>query len=173
MVWPWRGCWRCFSPCAHPARCCSSAPSSPSCSPIQGPELRNRESEAYLLRGFETMEGLSQSGLCTGCVGALWLLAQLFLRVGVASARATPRCSVVSPCCRSLRTVLGSLRHFLRHADFSSPLWSPGFLLVHGNCVPSWIFCHYHLISSSQGAGRSQIVSRDSSSVQHCCLKHS
>lgn len=34
-----------------------------------------------------------------------------------------------------------------------------------GNCVPLWIFARYHLISSSQRAGRSQIVCRGSSSA--------
>lgn len=166
VAWPRRGCSRCFSPCAHPACCCSVTPSSASCSAVQSPELRNEETETYFLRAFETAEGLSQAGPCAGCVAALWLLAQPFLKAGVTSARATPRCSAVLLCCHSLRTLLGSLRQFPRHVDFFfPPPWCPGFLLVCSNCVPLQIFGCYHLISSSQVAGRSQIVCRGSSSV--------
>lgn len=102
------------------ARCCSFTPSSPSCSPVQSPELRNGETETYFLRAVGTVEGLSQAGPCTGRVGALWLLAQPSLRAGVASARAAPPCWAVWPCCRSLPTGLGSLRHFPRRVDFFS-----------------------------------------------------
>lgn len=112
------------------------------------------------------MEGLSRAGPCTERVWCSLAPCPTLPKSGVASARAAPRCSAVSPCCPSVRAVLGSLRHFPRHVDFFfPPPWAPGFLLVCLNCVPLWIFDGYHLISSSQGAGMSQIVCRRSSSV--------